>query len=232
VDDPFRERAARRLAAVFAAIPSVRGESRGLSSLLGRAGWRDDVTALTEAEARTRRELDDAVRRARDAAREAGVYAGAPAVLRIDAAMGRALGAVATALSEDTLRPAAALVHHNGTLVGELRAPDGVHLVEVLGVMRDLFESWGGHRRAAGFSAKASNGAEIERRLAAALDVPAARQPEREPEAKVRAADVDDDFRDSLAAARPFSRGNPEPVIAVDGRPRGAEELLAARAAK
>ncbi|MGQ0721523.1 MAG: DHH family phosphoesterase [Candidatus Eiseniibacteriota bacterium] len=232
VADPFAEIEARRLAAVFAAIPSVRGESRGLSALLGRDAWREDVAALAEAEARTRRELDEAVRSARAAARQAGVYAGAPAVLRIEAAAGRALGAVATALSADTQRPAAALVQQNGAVIGELRAPDGVHLVEVLGGMRELFESWGGHRRAAGFSAAAAKFAEIERRLAAALDVPAAPEPPREPEAKVWAADVDDHLLGSLAAARPFSRGNPEPVLAVDGEPRGAEELLAHGTAK
>lgn len=232
VEDPFVEGEARRLAAVFASVPSVRGESRGLSALLGRSGWQGDIAALADAEARTRRDLDEAVRAARAAAREAGVYAGAPAVLRIDAGRSRALGAVATALSADTQRPAAALVQQNGAVIGELRAPDGVHLVEVLGAMRELFESWGGHRRAAGFSAAAANFAEIERRLAEALDVPAAPEPAREPEAHLSSAEADQRFLDSLARARPFGRGNPEPVLSIDDVPRGAEELLAARVAK
>jgi single-stranded-DNA-specific exonuclease len=233
IRDPFPELTARRLAAVFAAIPSVRGESRGVSALLGRPGWREDTEALLAAMLATEEALEGAVRGALAAARRAGILDGAPAVLRVDGVNGRALGAIATRLTRETARPAAVIARREGRLIAELRAPETIHLVDdVLSGMRDLLESWGGHRRAAGFSADAAQEEAIVRRLTAALDIaPDPGAGARAPEAKLRAADVTPEAVAELAAARPFGKGNPEPVLLVDGEPVGAEELIARQAA-
>jgi len=225
--DPFPEEAARRLAAVFASVPSVAGRSRGLNALLARGAWREDVAALVEELGRREEEMERATERGWDAAREAGVPDGAPAVLRLDDVPVRMLGAVAASLARRTGRPAAVLCGAGGSIVGELRGPDGVHLVEVLAAMQSLLESWGGHRRAAGFSAARARAAEVERRLAEALDVPPEVTPEPAPEAELPARDVDERLLRTLAAARPFGKGNPEPRLTIDGEIVGAEELLA-----
>ncbi|HMB70013.1 MAG TPA: DHH family phosphoesterase, partial [bacterium] len=73
IRDPFPELTARRLAAVFAAIPSVHGEQRGVNALLGRAGWRQDTEALLDALLATEEQLDAAVRDAISAARRGGI---------------------------------------------------------------------------------------------------------------------------------------------------------------
>jgi single-stranded-DNA-specific exonuclease len=203
-----------------------------VSALLGRPAWRRDTEALVAAMLAAERELEDAVREALAAARRGGILDGAPAVLRLNGVNGRALGAIATALMQATARPTAALARREDRLIAELRAPDTIHLVDgVLSGMRGLLESWGGHRRAAGFSAGLENEEAIVAGLTRALDVP----PDpaagaRAPEAELRAADVTPELLAELAAARPFGKGNPEPALRVDGEVTGAEELIARHA--
>ena len=196
--------------------------------MLGRDTWEADVVALGEALTETEGMLYHAVQRGKRAAAAAGIPDGAPAVLFLEDLAGRALGAVATNLVAETARPAAVLVERDGQLLAELRAPEGIHLVDdVLSDMRGLLESWGGHRRAAGFSADPKRRGEIEGRLREALDVPpdsTAGDPA--PEAEVRSGDIDGKLLRALAEARPFGKGNREPWIRVDGEPMGAEALI------
>jgi single-stranded-DNA-specific exonuclease len=227
VRDPFAGGSARRLAGVFAAVPSVAGASKGLDALLGRSGADAALDELLEAVDRTDEERARAVRAGEKAARAAGVHDGAPAVLTLEGVRSPFLGAVAQSLVEETGRPAAVLREADGQLVAELRGPESVHLVDVLAAMSELLETWGGHRRAAGFSARASRAEEVVQRLRRALDVPPDDAAETdEPEAELTADDVDETFLASLAAARPFGKGNPEPRLRVGGEIVPAEELL------
>ncbi|NNE42709.1 MAG: hypothetical protein HKN12_00745, partial [Gemmatimonadetes bacterium] len=229
IGDPFNDREARRLAGVFAAIPSIHGESRGLAALLGRDGWRRDVDALTGAYLGAEETVRRAVESARAQAEQEGIFAGAPAVLRQDELGHRYLGAVAGALMRETGRPAAVLARKGDTVVAELRGPEHVHLVEVLGELRDQLDSWGGHRRAAGFSASADRLEALTLALRDRLDV-AAREPD--PEAAdldLDTADITPEFLDALAATRPWGNGNAAPTFRVENRLVTAEELLGRR---
>lgn len=145
-------------------------------------------------------------------------------MVRLPALDVRALGKAATRLAERTTRPAAVLAESQGKLIAELRGPEGVHLVEVLSEMRELFESWGGHRTAAGFSAEPARAADIEARLGTAFAAwPAPAPPPLVAEADVRRVDVDASFSRSIRAAMPFGRGNPSPVFRIaDYRDGGA----------
>jgi len=207
----------RRLAAVFASVPSVRGESRGLRALLD-GGREDDVRALVaahaEIEAVNARAAGDAERIAwRD-----GVFDGEPAVVEISGVPLRALGAAASRLLELEDRPVAVLLREGAQVVGELRAPVGLNLVEVLGSMRELLASWGGHRVAAGFSADAARADEVRARLATAFGAfvaPPAAPPASE--GTLEAADLGPELVRSVTAAAPYGKGNPAPVLRAPG---------------
>jgi single-stranded-DNA-specific exonuclease len=138
------------------------------------------------------------------------------------------LGRVATDIVERTGRPVAVLLERRGELVGELRAPEGVHLVEILGGMRDRLASWGGHRAAAGFSAPADRAEAIVSHLAEAFDAfPGAPARSAEPDGQIRRAEIDARFSRSLRAAMPFGKGNPSPVFRVlDYRTGGTTQEL------
>ena len=219
----------RRLAAVFSALPAVAGDSRGLDALLGRPTWRSDVDVLVDAFARAQAEIEEVVDRVVREAERSGMLAGAPAVVRLENASPRAIGRGASRLVEITSRPAAVLLRHRGKLTGELRGPEGVNLVEILGALKSCLENWGGHRQAAGFSAAIEREAEIAGGLAAAFaELPDVRSESRtDPDARLSTAEIDVSFLRSLERAAPFGRGNPAPVFVIDGKETlEADELL------
>jgi single-stranded-DNA-specific exonuclease len=208
----------RRFAAVFASIPSVDGESPGLRALLGEAGWKDDVRALVGAH----REIEAVNTRAAEAAerfaRATGIVGGEPAVVELVDVPLRSLGAAATRLVELTAQPAAVLLREGDRVACELRGPAGVHLVEILGSMRELLASWGGHRAAAGFSADASRAAELKARLGAAFrEFVAPPLPSPTVEGTLAESDLGPDLVRSVIAAAPFGKGNPAPVLRALG---------------
>lgn len=228
-DGVFRVRKARQLAAAFACVPSVDGVSPGLNALLGRSSWAGDVDDLLRTFLRQRDEEQDAIAKADELS--ADILAGAPAVLMLEGIAPRWLGRVATKLSEQTHRPAVALFERGDQILGELRGPAGVHLVEVLGGLRDLFDSWGGHRTAAGFSGPIAKSAEIQASLRAAFEaLPEIPKPSPTADVAIRRSDVDLAFSRSLRAAMPFGPGNPTPVFRVAGyRTGGTAQELDAR---
>ena len=216
----------RRLATAFAALPSRDGRSRGLDALLGRASMPADVRALLDAFGAVETERDAVVARACAEAQRIGALAGAPTVVVLEQATPRTLGASATELVTRTSRPAAVLFKGD-KLIGELRAPEGVHLVDVLNGLRGSLESWGGHRQAAGFSAHPRDTDAIVRGLTDAFRAVAAAS--LAPPAAVitmQRAEIDARFRRSLRAAAPFGKGNEAPFFRVDGELRSAEDLL------
>jgi single-stranded-DNA-specific exonuclease len=226
-DDVLRTVSMRRLAAVFASVPSDHGRSRGFDALLGRRTRAADVRALLDAFVAAEAERDDVVVRACAEAKRIGAFSGEPAVVVLDDATPRALGASATELVARTGRPAAVL-WKGDRLIGELRGPEGVHLVDVLNGLRGSLESWGGHRQAAGFSADPKDTDGIARSLANAFRatiVPTPAEPR--PAATLATSDLDEELLRSIRAAAPFGKGNEAPFFRVDGVTRSAEDLLA-----
>ncbi|MDP6460585.1 MAG: DHH family phosphoesterase [Gemmatimonadota bacterium] len=212
-----RESQARRLAVLFACVPSVDGCSRGLDALLGRAKTKANVNALLTALAESDQEMHRASEEADRLARELGIDDGAPAVARVEGFTRRMLGKAAGRLSERTGRASAALFVVDGSLHGELRGPEGSRLVDALSGMRTLLASWGGHQVAAGFSADPANADEIHRRLADELSGPA--PPRQKPcaEATVALADLSPAFAEDVRCAAPYGRGNPPPTLRIPG---------------
>jgi hypothetical protein len=225
-DAVLRREKSERLAAVFASIPSTDGRSHGLDALLTRSTWAGDTQALLEQFLAAEKSLAKAVEDVEAAATAEGVFDGAPAVLRMPDLEARALGGAATRLVERTARPAVVMVQSQGKLIAELRAPEGAHLVDVLSEMRGLFESWGGHRTAAGFSADPRHADDILGRLRATFaagSAPAA-APIRA-EADLRRSEIDASFSRSFRAAMPFGRGNPSPLFRIADYRRGGTQL-------
>lgn len=225
-EDLLRTTSLRRLAGVFASVPSRQGRSRGLDALLGRPTESADVRELLDAFVAAEAERDEVVRRACAEAKRIGAWVGEPAVVVLEEATPRALGASATAIVDRTARPAAVL-WKGERLVGELRGPEGVHLVQVLSELQGDLESWGGHRQAAGFSADPQDTDHIVRSLSDAFRAMTIATPvEPAVAATLSSADLDADFVRSMRAAAPFGKGNEAPFFRVDGASRSAEDLL------
>lgn len=225
-DAVLRREKCERLASVFAAVPSREGRSSGLDALLGRASWAGDTGTLLQRFMASEKAQHAAVQAGEEAAEHAGVLGGAPAVLRLTGIEPRFLGKVATRLVERTGRPAAALLETQGKIVAELRGPEGVHLVEILGAMRGRLESWGGHRTAAGFSTDASRADGVVDELARAFEacvIPP--PPPLRAELDLRRVEIDPLFSRSCRAAMPFGRGNPSPVFRIVDYRRGGTPL-------
>lgn len=215
-DGVFRVRKASRLANAFAAVPSSDGASPGLNALLGRASWAGDVDDLAKAMLRQEQAEEEAVESGWAAARAQGVPEGEPVVVLLPGVASRLLGKVATDLVKRTGRPSAVLTESAGKISGELRSPEGGHLVEVLGGLRELFTSWGGHRLAAGFSAETAQQEAVLAGLTAAFSaVPVTTGAPRTPDAEIRRRHINLLFSQSLRAAMPFGKGNEAPVFRV-----------------
>jgi single-stranded-DNA-specific exonuclease len=224
--DVLRPESCRRLAGVFASVPSVEGRSIGFDALVGRPGWEEGVAALLERWTAAEREVREVVERAEKEARRAGILDGAPAVLVLEGVPTRALGSAATRLVELTSRAAAVLRPGPDGVVSELRGPEGVHLVDVLAGMSDLLASWGGHRVAAGFSADPDRLEAVRARLVAALERERPDPPEPVvADAEAEPGELDAAFPASIRAAAPFGKGNPVPLIRLRRPARVSSEL-------
>jgi hypothetical protein len=203
-----------RLAAAFASSPSREGASAGLDALLGRPTWAGATQQLLESFLAEEKAVELSVDAALRAAEGQGLLGDEPVVVVATDTNPRHLGKCATALSERTGRPAAVAVSHRDQHVGELRAPFGVNLVEILGEHRALLASWGGHRTAAGFSASLEHATELLERLRDAFARCARKQTSpRIVEGDIVRTDIDVAFSRSLRAALPFGRGNASPLF-------------------
>lgn len=99
---------------------------------------------------------------------------------------------------------------------GSGRAPEGVHLLERLEACRELFERFGGHAQAVGFTLPA----ERLPRLRAALErgaETAAAAPRAAAGFELRLSEITPALARELARLEPYGEGNPEPVFVARG---------------
>lgn len=153
------------------------------------------------------------------AAAEPWVEAEAPIIVLADAGWHPGvLGIVASRLAERYARPALiASVDKDGMAKGSVRSPDSVDMLDALGACRDLLDTYGGHKVAAGVAFKAEHLTELRRRLAARVSaqLPDGGLPPRvvDIDATVDLGQLAEPFVDELEALAPFGAGNPEPVF-------------------
>lgn len=128
------------------------------------------------------------------------------------------LGIVASRLVERFGRPAlVAAIDDAGMAKGSVRSPDSVDMLEALRACRDLLDTYGGHRVAAGVAFPAANvdalRARIEEQVARQL--PDGEVPERglSIDALVELAEIDMRTVEELEKLAPFGAGYPEPLF-------------------
>jgi len=126
------------------------------------------------------------------------------------------LGIVASRLVDKYNRPALVLDVQDGMATGSGRSIDGFNLYEALSRLGHLFEKFGGHAHAAGFTLKSTNLERLRSELEGVAEK-AIRQEDLVPaidmEAEVSLDHITFDMVRQVRALGPFGEGNPEPVF-------------------
>ena len=212
-----------------------------IAPLLNAAGRMNDANKCVELLSTTSFRVADAVARElveangkrqqceREVLEEASVVAkeqyesGARAILLANAAWHPGvLGIVASRLVERYNVPAIVTsVDDSGIAKGSVRGPDGIDMLEALRSCRDLLETYGGHRVAAGVAFKHEGYQELRQRIDAHV-----RGQTRDGERPVRELTIDATIHlpnlqpsllDELQRLAPFGAGNPEPLFEARG---------------
>lgn len=176
------------------------------------------VAANQERQAREREVMEEAFARA-----EALVSDGARSLTLTSAKWHPGvLGIVASRLVERFNRPAlVAAIDDSGMAKGSVRAPDAVDMLAALHSCRDLLDTYGGHRVAAGVAFPFVNANDLERRLDAHVggQFPDGDLPERilDIDAVVDFLGLQTRTIEELEQLAPFGSGNPEPLFEAHG---------------
>jgi single-stranded-DNA-specific exonuclease len=130
------------------------------------------------------------------------------------------IGIVASRVVEQYHRPALVIGIEDGVGVGSGRSIKSFHLFDALTAVGDLFERFGGHAQAAGFTIGVERLPELERRFEEyARKVLTA--PDLEPalgvDALIDLAEVDWPLYEEIIQLEPFGMGNPTPVFGACG---------------
>jgi single-stranded-DNA-specific exonuclease len=126
------------------------------------------------------------------------------------------LGIVASRLVDKYHRPALVLNIQNGMAVGSGRSIDGFNLFLALGQLSHLFERFGGHAHAAGFTLKAENLDNLKSELEALANDTFGDEdlvPTIEVDAEIKLNDITHKMIHEIKALAPFGEGNPEPIF-------------------
>ncbi|BCJ88136.1 single-stranded-DNA-specific exonuclease RecJ [Effusibacillus dendaii] len=130
------------------------------------------------------------------------------------------IGIVASRLVEQYYRPVLMISLQAGEGKGSGRSIDGFHLYNAMYQCRDLFDHFGGHKMAAGFSLGEERIGELRDRLnqiAEAVLTPDDLRPKVNVDAEVDLLEVDTDLVASIEKLAPFGFGNPSPKLQLTG---------------
>jgi single-stranded-DNA-specific exonuclease len=172
------------------------------------------VEANLQRQACERDALNEAVQRA-----ERLVSAGAPLIVLADRDWHPGvLGIVASRLVERYHLPAiVTAIDSHGMAKGSVRAPEHYDMLDALSQCRDLLDTYGGHKVAAGIAFEHKEFDELLRRLYVAVR---SQQPDGRPPARrlmidamILLDDLTEDVGRELEDLGPFGAGNPEPVF-------------------
>ena len=128
------------------------------------------------------------------------------------------LGIVASRLVDKYYRPALVYNVHNGLAVGSGRSIDGFNLFLALNRLGSLFEKFGGHSHAAGFTIRVENIAVFKRELEGLAREKLrdeALVPSIDVDAELSLEKVDMEMIHEIGVLSPFGAGNPEPSFLV-----------------
>jgi len=128
------------------------------------------------------------------------------------------LGIVANKILDKYFRPAFIFSQGSGQSVGSVRVMEGFHVVEAMESCKELFEEFGGHKHAGGFTIKNEN---LEKFKEAMRDY--ARKtigengfsPRLEIEMELDPQDVNWELYDEVERFAPFGEANPEPLFLI-----------------
>lgn len=126
------------------------------------------------------------------------------------------IGIVAQRIAEKYHRPTLVIAVEQGVGHGSGRSIPRFNLLKALSRSSDLFERFGGHSQAAGFTIPAERIGELERRLETftrAVLTPQDLEPMLRVDAEIGLEDIDDAFYNDLQRLEPFGLGNPGPVF-------------------
>lgn len=128
------------------------------------------------------------------------------------------LGIVASQLMERFSRPAILLgMGEDGLAKGSARSTEHVNLIEALGSLSHLLQTYGGHTAAAGLALPSENVDEFRTRLPgvihAMLNDDSLPRPKIHLDARMDMRDIDEAIMKDLQRLEPFGMGNPEPVF-------------------
>lgn len=138
------------------------------------------------------------------------------------------VGIVASRMVDRFHRPSLVISCEDGTGHGSGRSIEKFHLLDALTACGDVFDRFGGHAGAAGFTLPAERIEELRRRLneyAAGRLGPDELEPEMNVDAEIRFEDISPEMVEELERLAPHGCGNPRPVFStraaqLSGRPR------------
>lgn len=126
------------------------------------------------------------------------------------------LGIVASSLVDKYHRPALVFNIQDGMAVGSGRSIDGFNLYVALGQLSHLFERFGGHAHAAGFTLKTENLDNLKSELETLASDTFGDEdliPTIEVDAEITLNDITHKMIREIKALSPFGEGNPEPLF-------------------
>jgi single-stranded-DNA-specific exonuclease len=135
------------------------------------------------------------------------------------------IGIVAQRVTERYHRPALVIGVEAGLGVGSGRSIQRFHLLDALSAAADLFQRFGGHAQAAGFTLDVEHIPELTRRFeehARRVLAPSDFEAVLPVDAPVDLADLDWPLYQELTQLEPFGMGNPAPVLGTCGVPLAA----------
>lgn len=127
---------------------------------------------------------------------------------------------------KDTYHVPAVLVTatEDGCYKGTGRAPEGIHLYDLLAHAKDLYLRFGGHSAACGFTLPQEAYSAFRQRILETMEAWQAKDPTLgmalpEPDAFLAGEELDQNFLDQQLLLEPFGKGNPKPLIAMELQP-------------
>ncbi|MCI5721383.1 MAG: single-stranded-DNA-specific exonuclease RecJ [Firmicutes bacterium] len=152
-------------------------------------------------------------------------------VIQLEDAHEGITGIVAGKIKEKYYRPAVIVTPiGDGLVKGTGRSIPGVNLYSLLKESEELFEKFGGHAAACGFSMKMENVDELRKNLNRSLEVLIEEEPDLmeeklEVDSHLEAGDICLELVKELELLEPFGAANPQPVFSFRGRPCNIKKM-------